>query len=151
MLSKQCEGIQGSPMIRTYSELVCLDSFRDRYEYLRLDGNVGYETFGSARFLNQEFYHSREWRRLRNQIILRDNACDLAMPGYDIPDNVQLIIHHINPLTEDDICAWNADKLFNPENLVCVSHDTHNAIHYGDDSFLLTRFVERAPGDTRLW
>lgn len=138
-------------MIRCYSELILLPTIRERYEYLKLPGVVGAETFGFDRYLNQKFYKSKEWREIRDYIIVRDNACDLAMPNEDYSIFGKLIIHHMNPISPKDIQAKLSDIL-NPEFLVCTSDKTHRAIHYGDDSMLpSTAFVERRPGDTCLW
>lgn len=134
--------------LKSYSEMRHFDSLEDRFEYLSLKGMVGATTFGFERWMNQSFYTSREWRQLRHQIISRDNGCDLGIPGYEIHDKV--IIHHINPLTPDAI--ENGDPaLVDPDNLITVTHNTHNAIHYGDRSLLRLPFVERTAGDTRLW
>lgn len=135
-------------MSRSYSELIKIDSFVDRFKYLQLGGRVGADTFGFDRYLNQVFYRSAEWKRLRNQIILRDNGCDLAFPGREIFGNV--FIHHLNPLSIKDLTD-RSEVLFDPDNLVCVSFETHNAIHYGDESLLLTEPVDRTPGDTCPW
>lgn len=135
-------------MIKTYSEMCKLDTFIDRFNYLSLKGVVAEETFGFDRYLNQRFYKSREWKQLRNKIILRDHGCDLGIEGREIFDRV--IIHHMNPLSLNDI-EYMTDFLLDPEYLVCVSHQTHNAIHYGDESLLFTELVERTPGDTKLW
>ena len=136
-------------MIRTYSEMIKLGTFKERFNYLSLDGVVAEETFGFDRYLNQKFYRSREWRQLRNQIIVRDNGCDLAMDGYDIFD--QVIIHHMNPIRSQDIIQVT-DFLTNPEYLVCVSKLTHNAIHYGDETLLPSNeLVERKSNDTCPW
>ena len=134
--------------IRTYSELSTIGSFEDRYEYLRLRGQVGESTFGYDRWLNQQFYRGPQWRRLRSFIITRDNGCDLATPGMEIFGRI--IIHHMNPITVDDIAGGN-DEILEPEFLVSTSHDTHNAIHYGDVKLLRKPYVERSRGDTRLW
>lgn len=134
-------------MIRTYSEMCQFDTFKDRFNYLSLNGTVAEETFGFDRYLNQKFYRSKEWRRIRNQIIVRDNGCDLGVDGHNIFEHV--IIHHMNPIGVKDIVDVS-DFLLNPEYLVCVSRLTHNAIHYGDET-LLYEFKERKPGDTRLW
>lgn len=125
-----------------------LKTFRDRYDYLKLSGGVGIETFGADRYLNQDFYRSKEWRRVRDEVIIRDNGCDLGMPGYEIYDRIY--IHHMNPITAEDILDRNEDIL-NPEFLICVSFDTHNAIHFSDESLLPKLPVERRPGDTKLW
>lgn len=138
-----------SKKIRTYSEMIRLSTFEERYEYLRLFGIVGADTFGFDRYLNQAFYKSTEWKKLRHEVIARDNACDLAMPGYELYGNIY--VHHMNPITIDDIN--NASEfLLNPEYLVCVSLDTHNAIHYGDEKFIKKKeIVERKPNDTCPW
>lgn len=135
-------------MIRTYSELRRLETFEDRYRYLRLHGQVGDPTFGFDRWMNQQFYRSREWRQLRQQIILRDEGCDLGVPGFEIHDRI--IIHHMNPMVPQDLVQGSLDVL-DPEYLICVTHPTHNAIHYGDESLLPKPMVERRPGDTKLW
>ena len=134
--------------IRTYSELIKLPTLKERFEYLRLDGFVGRETFGWDRYLNQTFYHSAEWRRLRDQIIIRDRGCDLGLAGYEIVGTIY--IHHMNPITTDDIVEIT-DYLTNPEYLVCVSHLTHNAVHYGNEFLLPQDPVKREPNDTKLW
>lgn len=133
---------------KTYSELRRIDSFEDRYEYLKLGGQVGASTFGFDRWVNQEFYTSNEWRTLRNHIIVRDEGCDLGVYGYEIHDG--LLIHHINPLSREDILG-REDWILDPEFLITTTHETHNAIHYGDSSKLRTPFVPRSPGDTKLW
>lgn len=138
-----------SEKIRTYSELVKLPSFMDRFNYLSLKGVVAEETFGFDRYLNQKFYRSSEWRRLRNKIIVRDNGCDLGVAGYDIFEKI--IIHHMNPLKLNDIVN-STDFLMNPEYLICVRPMTHNAIHYGDESLLtVNELVERKPNDQCPW
>lgn len=135
--------------IRTYSEMTKLSTFEDRFRYLMLNGNVSEETFGFDRYLNQRFYTSKEWRQLRNHIIVRDGGCDLGIPDREIFGKV--MIHHLNPLSPRDIVNAT-DFLLNPEYLVCVSHDTHNAIHYGDVSYITnTLTLERKPGDTTPW
>lgn len=135
--------------IRTYSELTKLKTFLERYRYLKLSGKVGEDTFGYDRYLNQVFYRSPEYRSLRNKIIARDLGCDLGLEGYEIAGRV--IIHHMNPITKKDILD-RSDLLMNPEYLICVSHDTHNAIHYGDESLLkIFEFVERKPNDQAPW
>lgn len=132
----------------SYSQMMQHESFQDRYEYLKLAGEVGADTFGADRHLNQKFYRSTEWRRLRNFIIVRDAAFDLAHPDRVISGPI--LVHHINPISPDDI-LHASDLLFDPDNLVCVSRDTHNAIHYGDYSLVDKDYVERTPGDTKLW
>lgn len=135
-------------MIRTYSELCKLISFKERYKYLRLCGKVGDETFGRDRYLNQILYKSEEWKSLRRKIILRDNGCDLGCDGYEIQGRI--LIHHINPISIDDILQRNP-KVFDPENLITVSHNTHQAIHYSDETILLTAPIERTKNDTCPW
>lgn len=135
--------------IRRYSELIKLPTFEERFEYLKLDGRVGKMTYGSDRIFNQAFYHSKEWRDFRNKVILRDNGCDLGIEDREIFD--KLIVHHINPMTIRDL-EEGGEELFDMENFICCSHNTHEAIHYGDSSLLVkTEFVERRPGDTILW
>ena len=134
--------------IRTYSELITIPTFEERFEYLQLKGSVGKDTFGYDRYLNQVLYRSPEWKRLRNQIIIRDGGCDLACDGYDIYDKV--LIHHLNPITVEDVLA-RSRKVFDPDNLVCVSHNTHNAIHYGDVDLLVTGPIIRTKNDTCPW
>lgn len=134
--------------IRTYSELITLPTFEERYEYLRLDGQVGDSTFGFDRYLNQVFYRSQRWKAIRDQVIIRDNGCDLAMEGYDIHERI--LIHHMNPITIEDIERETA-FLLNPEYLICVTHNTHNAIHYGSKELLVTAPIERRPNDTCPW
>lgn len=135
-------------MIRSYSELVRIDSFLERYEYLKLKSTVGKETFGFDRYINQQFYRSTQWKQIRNQIIARDLGMDLAMEGYEIYDRI--IIHHMNPMSVDNINHGDEDIL-NPEFLICTTHKTHNAIHYGDKNLLALPFVERNANDTKLW
>lgn len=135
-------------MIRTYSELRTYKTFIDRYNYLKLRGSVGIETFGYDRYLNQVLYRSRRWRRTRDGIILRDNGCDLGIEGYDIYDKI--IIHHMNPLTIEDI-ENDVDEIYDPEFLISVSFNTHQAIHYGDESLLPKEPIERKPYDTCPW
>lgn len=134
--------------IKTYSELITIPTFEERFEYLQLKGSVGKDTFGYDRYLNQVLYRSPEWKRLRNQIIIRDGGCDLACDGYDIYGKV--LIHHLNPITVDDVLA-RSRKVFDPDNLVCVSHNTHNAIHYGDAELLITGPIIRTKNDTCPW
>ena len=134
--------------IRTYSEMVSFPTFEERFEYLRLDGQVGVETFGFDRYLNQRFYHSREWKIIRDHVIARDLGCDLAMEGFEIHGRVY--IHHMNPMTQMDLIHGDRAVL-DPEFLVCVTHNTHNAIHYGDASLLITGPIERRPNDTSPW
>lgn len=134
--------------IRTYSELVKIPSFEARFEYLRLNGSVGEDTFGYDRYLNQLFYRSQKWKRIRDQVIIRDDGCDLGVDGYDIHSNV--IIHHMNPITMEDIKS-ESEFLLNPEYLITTTHRTHNAIHYGDMSILPARPIERRRNDTCPW
>ena len=133
---------------RTYSELSRLSSFEDRFEYLKLSGQVGVATFGFDRYINQSFYTSTQWRQVRDKIIARDLGLDLGADGHEIYDRV--IIHHMNPMVPEDIIHGDEDIL-DPEYLISTSHRTHNAIHYGDSSLLPKPLVERRPGDTRLW
>lgn len=135
-------------MIRTFTELSMLDTFIERFDYLSLKGVVGEETFGSERHRNQTFYRSREWRLVRDEVISRDYGCDLGVPGFDIHDRIY--IHHMNPMTPEDLIHGNADIL-DPEYLISVTLKTHNAIHYGDRNLLALAVEERRPGDTRLW
>ena len=135
-------------MIRTYSELSTLKTFRERYEYLRLQGTVGEETFGFDRYLNQIFYRSPEWRSIRDFVILRDNGCDLGVAGYEIYGRI--LIHHMNPIFVEDIYK-RSDYLLNPEYLISTVLSTHNAIHYGDESLLITEPVVRRKNDTCPW
>lgn len=134
--------------IRTYTELSELNTFIDRFKYLRLNGAVGEKTFGSERQLNQKFYSSREWKLIRDEVITRDAGLDLGFIGFEIYDRV--LIHHMNPVTIDDIRHGNSDILA-PEYLISTTHNTHNAIHYGDESLLRLPIQERRPGDTALW
>jgi hypothetical protein len=133
---------------RRYNELRRIDSFEERYKYLALRGEVGRSTFGFDRYINQQFYASRQWRHVRHQIIARDNGCDLGIEGYEIHDRVY--IHHMNPMTVDDIIHGD-ESILDPEFLISVTHQTHNAIHYGDEKLLPRPLVERRPGDTKLW
>ena len=134
--------------IRTYSELIQLPTFEERFDYLRLDGVVGKDTFGFDRYLNQQFYRSSEWKRIRNQVIVRDNGCDLGIDEYEI--HGRILIHHMNPISIEDL-QYMSDLLMNPEYLICVSHRTHNAIHYGDESLIVTDPIERSQNDTCPW
>ena len=134
--------------IKCYSELVLLPTFQARYQYLRLNGEVGKETFGFDRYMNQFFYRSPEWRRVRDFVITRDEGCDLGVPGREIFGRV--IIHHMNPIRPEDI-RNRSELLLNPEYLITTIHDTHLAIHYGDEHLLLQEPVERRPNDTCPW
>ena len=135
--------------MKTYSELIQLSTFEDRFNYLKLRGNVGEDTFGFERYLNQKFYKSKEWKHIRDIVILRDQGCDLACLGHDIYGKV--IIHHMNPITISDL-KTNPDIVLNPEYLICVSQETHNALHYGDGSNLHKYdYEDRKPNDTSPW
>lgn len=134
--------------IKTYSKLITFSTFEERFDYLQLKGIVGQETFGFDRYLNQILYNSKEWKHLRNEIIVRDNGCDLALEGFEI--HGRILIHHINPITIDDVIK-RREMVFDPENLICVTHNTHNAIHYGDKSLLITGPIERRANDTCPW
>jgi hypothetical protein len=134
--------------IRIYSELVEFETFLERYEYLALHGEVGCETFGFNRWINQQFYTSMQWRRLRRDVIVRDLGCDLGVAEREI--HSRIIVHHMNPLDEGDILHGTRNAL-DPEFLICTTHDTHNAIHFGDASLLAKPYIPRSPGDTKLW
>lgn len=136
-------------MIRTYSELITIPTFLDRFRYLQLGGQVGIDTFGHDRYLNQMLYHTTEWKRFRNEMIVRDNGCDLACEGYDIVGQ-KILVHHINPITVEDVLR-RSPKVFDPENVICTILNTHNAIHYGDESLLVIEPIERKPNDTCPW
>lgn len=135
-------------MIRCYSEFRHIPDYYERFEYLSLRGMVGEKTFGSERWLNQDFYRSREWKITRRNVIARDMGCDLGVPGFEIFSNIH--VHHMNPIAVEDIVDFN-DDILNPEYLITVTQNTHNAIHYGDASLLPRPIVERRPGDTTLW
>lgn len=135
-------------MTKTYSELIKLKTFKERYEYLRLDGLIGEETFGFDRYMNQKFYKSKEWKRIRDQVIVRDNGCDLGVEGYEIGG--QILIHHMNPILLKDIQTLS-EFLLNPEYLICTTLDTHNAIHYGNSNLLIIEPIERTKNDTCPW
>ena len=135
-------------MSKTYSELIAIPKYEDRFRYLQLQGAVGKDTFGYDRYLNQVLYNSQEWKRFRNEIIVRDNGCDLAFEGYDI--HGRILVHHINPITVNDVTN-RSPLVFDPENVICVTHNTHNAIHYGDESLLITAPIERTRNDTCPW
>lgn len=134
--------------IRTYSELITIPTFEERYQYLRLNGRVGEDTFGFDRWLNQKFYKDPEWLRIRDEVIIRDNGCDLAIPGREIYSRI--LIHHMNPITKDDILQ-RSKYLLDPEYLICTIKNTHDAIHYGDENLLVKGPVERKPNDTCPW
>lgn len=135
-------------MNRTYSELSSLPTFQERLLYLSLKAYVGQETFGSDRWLNQLFYRSSEWRKLRREIVIRDNGCEMGLTGYEIAGDI--VIHHLNPATLEQIRS-NDPILLDPENLVCVSKRLHNAIHYGDERYFPTEYQPRRPNDTCPW
>ena len=135
-------------MIRTYSELIKLKTFKDRFEYLKLDGIVGEETFGFDRYMNQIFYKSREWTSVRRAVIIRDNGCDIGVEGYEI--HGKILIHHMNPINLSDI-VHKTDELLNPDYLITTVLSTHNAIHYGDASLLPALPIERRANDTCPW
>ena len=134
---------------KSYSEMSQCGTFDERYNYLKLQGEVAGETFGFDRYLNQKFYKSREWKRVRDQVIVRDNGCDMGLKDYPIKGKI--LIHHINPLSLDEVNN-SSPALLDPNNLVCVSHETHNAIHYGDQTIVKDKtLVERRPNDTSPW
>jgi hypothetical protein len=137
-----------SQIIKTYSDLIGLNSLEERFRYLALRGKVGETTFGFDRWMNQQFYRSNEWRSVRKHIIVRDNGCDLGIEGYEI--HTGLTIHHLNPMTVADLRDGNPEIL-DPEFLITTTLPTHNAIHYGDERLLPRLLVERRPGDTKLW
>lgn len=137
--------------MKSYSEVLKMDSFQERLEYLQLKGEIGVETFGSKRYLNQQFYRSQEWKRIRDQVIIRDNGCDLAFPEYEI--NGSIYIHHINPISPEQF--QNYDEFLTEynslENLICCSNKTHNAIHYGTNTDVRIEPIERTPNDQNPW
>lgn len=134
--------------IRTYSDLITLPTFKERYEYLRLDGIVGEETFGFDRYINQIFYKSKEWLEVRDHVIIRDNGRDLGIEGHEIHNRI--LIHHMNPIRKEDILN-RSDILLNPEYLITTTKRTHDAIHYGDKNILLDAPIERIKNDTCPW
>lgn len=134
--------------IKTYTELTTFSTFEERFQYLRLDGNVGEDTFGFDRIFNQKFYRSREWKHIRDLVITRDYGCDLGIEGHEIYGRI--IIHHLNPIVLKDI-ELKTDFLLNPEYLITTSHNTHNAIHYGDENLLAKGPIERSKNDTCPW
>lgn len=136
-------------MIRSYSELCKLKTFEERLEYLQMHARVGEGTFGSLRYLNQNFYRSPEWRRRKREIIIRDNGCDLGLEGYDIYGRIY--IHHINPISSNNLKNYDPDILLSSENLICCKFETHQSIHYGNEILTPSVFVERRPGDTTPW
>lgn len=133
---------------RTYSELLKLQTFEERFRYLKLNGSVGKDTFGFDRYINQKFYQSQAWKSLRDKIIIRDNGCDLGMTDYEI--HGRIYIHHMNPILQQDILD-QTEFLLNPEYLICTAHNTHNAIHYSDENLLITMPKERTKNDTCPW
>lgn len=135
-------------IIRTYSELITIPTFEERYEYLRLNGKVGEDTFGFDRWLNQVFYKSDAWLKVRDKVIIRDNGCDLGIPGREIYGRI--LVHHMNPILVKDILD-RTDFLLNPDYLICTSKNTHDAIHYSDSSILITAPIERSKNDTCPW
>lgn len=135
-------------MPRTYRKVKKLESFDERFNYLFLSGEVGLDTFGHSRYLNQLLYRSTKWRRTRDGIIIRDNGCDLGVLGFEIHDAIY--IHHINPITIDDV-KYDRDLLYDPNNLICTSFNTHNALHFGSEDYQPVTLVERRPGDTTPW
>lgn len=146
-----CEGITDKVIqmsIKTYSELILLPTFEERYKYLQLNGVIGDETFGFDRYINQMFYRSQEWKQVRDYVIVRDNGCDLGMEGHDIRGRI--LIHHMNPISMKDI-QKNTKILLDPEYLITTIHSTHNAIHYGDESLLISAPIERSKNDTCPW
>lgn len=133
---------------RSYAAVRRLKTFEERYAYLQLKGQVGRNTFGYDRYLNQNFYRSSEWKRIRRDVIVRDNGCDLGIEGREIRDRI--LIHHMNPMTVEDVIHSEA-YILDPQYLITTSHSTHNAIHYGDDTLLQVQYNPRRPGDTTLW
>ena len=134
--------------IKTYSELKTLTTFEERFRYLKLNGQVGKDTFGFDRWLNQIFYKDPEWKSIRDYVIVRDNGCDLGIDGYEI--NGRILVHHMNPITKMDIVE-RSEYLLDPEYLISTVHRTHNAIHYGDENLLFTMPIERTRNDTCPW
>lgn len=136
-------------IIRSHSELITIPTFEERYRYLRLEGRVGEETFGFDRFINQYLYQrSQRWKEVRNEVIIRDNGCDLGIDGRDIYGKI--IVHHMNVITMEDL-VHEREWIFDPEYLICTSHNTHNAIHYGDESLLIKDPIVRRANDTCPW
>lgn len=134
--------------MRTYEELSQLKTFKERFEYVKLNGQVAEETFGSKRYINQQFYRSKEWKTARRNVIVRDNGCDLGIP--DRPIQGKIIVHHLNPITPEDIIS-KSYKCLDPDNLITVSYNTHEALSYGDESLLIPDNLERSPNDTCPW
>lgn len=135
-------------MIRRYSRLKRLPTFEERFRYLRLQGSVGRESFGFDRHINQQFYRSREWKDIRDFVIVRDDGCDLGVEGFEI--HAEILVHHMNPMTPQDIIHGHG-HILDPEFLITTTHETHNAIHYGSDVHIPRVLVERKAGDTELW
>lgn len=135
-------------VIRTYSELITLPTFEERFNYLKLKGQVGKDTFGFDRWLNQIFYRDPEWKSVRDYVIVRDNGCDLGVDGYEI--NGRILVHHMNPISKEDILE-RSKYLLDPEFLISTIHNTHNAIHYGDEDLLIKKPIERTKNDTCPW
>ena len=135
-------------MIRTYRELSQISSYKERFEYLKLEGQVGKATFGSRRYLNQKFYTSEEWKRVRDIVIVRDLGCDLGFPGYEIGGIIH--VHHMNPMVIEDVVS-HSSEILNPEFLICTSYQTHKAIHYGTEDMLILPPIERKKNDTCPW
>ena len=133
---------------RTYSELIRFSTFEERFKYLSLDGQVGEETYGFDRWMNQAFYRSQEWKQIRNHVIVRDSGCDLGILGREIRERI--IVHHMNPIMIHDI-QFATEYLLNPEFLICTTHNTHQAIHYGDERLLISEPIVRTPNDTCPW
>lgn len=133
---------------KTYSNLKRIQTFEDKFEYLKLGGSVGHSTFGFDRYVNQQFYQSFHWKSVRDHVIMRDNGCDLGVEGYEI--HSKLLVHHMIPLTMEDITS-GSEWIIDPEYLITTTHNTHNAIHYGDKRLLITPLQPRMPGDTKLW
>lgn len=135
-------------IIRTYSELITLPTFEERFRYLKLGGKVGENTFGFDRYLNQVFYRSAKWKEIRDYVIIRDNGCDLGMEGHE--SHQRILVHHMNPITKEDILR-ESEFLLDPEYMICTIKNTHDAIHYGDESLLITAPIERRKNDTCPW
>lgn len=141
--------MEGTMISKNYSGLLQLNSFEERFNYLVLYGVVGKDTFGFDRYMNQQFYRSSEWKKVRDYVIVRDGGCDLGVRGYEITGKI--LVHHINPISGDDI-KHSSELLLDPNNLICASEDTHNAIHYGNSDYLKSKqIIIRRPGDTSLW
>lgn len=134
--------------IKTYSELITLNTFEERFKYLKLSGSIGKETFGFDRYINQAFYNSQDWKKVKDFVIIRDNGCDLGMDGYEI--HGRIYVHHMNPISIEDI-LYKTDYLINPEYLISTTHLTHNAIHYGDETLLIKAPICRSKNDTCPW